>query len=132
MEDEIEPKNRGGMWLAIMGIMVLFVAAIFIFSKHGPAPSATWQTAQTSRPPRLYSVYYNHGVFSPTNLRIQAKDSVAFRNDSQMTIAIDGAFGASGDLAPSAVHTHVFTEAGTYDYYNANNKSEQGMITVRP
>ena len=132
MTDPIEPKNRGLMWLAIMGMTVLFAAAILMLNKNEPLPASILQATQTNRPPRLYSVYYRNGVFSPTNLRIQAKDSVAFRNDSQATIEIDGAFGPSGDLAPSAVHTHVFTEAGTYEYFNTGNNLERGTITVRP
>ncbi len=130
MTDPIDPKNHGGMWLAIMGITVLFVAAILIFTKNNPLPEP--QTAQTVRPPRLYGVSYNHGVFSPTNLQIRAKDSVAFRNESEVTMSIDGSFGPSGDLVSSAVYTYVFAEVGTYEYYNVGNKNERGTITVRP
>ncbi|MEK7583273.1 MAG: hypothetical protein AAB483_02635 [Patescibacteria group bacterium] len=130
MGDQLDPKNHGGMWLAIMGITVLFVAAILIFTKNNPLPEP--HAAQTVRPPRQYSVSYNHGIFSPTNLQIRTKDSVAFRNESEVTMSIDGSFGPSGDLVSSAVYTHVFTEAGTYDYYNVNNKNERGTITVRP
>lgn len=130
MTDSDEPKNHGLMWLAIMGVTVMFAAAVLIFAKNNPLPEP--QAAQVSRQPRLYSVYYNRGVFSPTNLRIRTKDSVAFRNDSQATIAIDGDFGKSGNLAPSAVYTHVFAEVGTYEYYDADNKDQKGTITVRP
>ena len=127
-----EPKSSGWMWLAIMGMTVMFVGAILVFTENGSLPTTNLQTAQTSRPPRLYRVYYTKGVFSPTNLRIQVKDSVAFRNNSQQVIALDGAFGASGDLAPAAVFTHVFTEAGTYDYYNTDDITQKGTIIVRP
>ena len=131
MEVEVKEKSKGWMWLAIIGITVLFLAALIIFTKNNPLQHDS-QAINASRPPRLYSVSYNQGIFSPTNLRIRIKDSVAFRNDSKNTIALDGTFGASGDVIPSAVYTHVFTEAGAYDYYNVNNKDEQGTITVRP
>ncbi len=117
------------MWLLIMGCIAVFSLAVFFFGKHDPALLSS--PTETSRPARQYSVYYGNGIFSPTNLRIRVNDSVAFRNESSDAIALVGDTIVSGDMAPRAIYTHAFSEAGVYTYMNMNNTAEKGTITVQ-
>ena len=140
MDLDIEQKNRGIMWLAIILLVVAFIAAVLIFNNDNPGATGSWQAKTTlrERPPRLYTVSYVNGIFSPTNLRVRVDDSVAFRNKSSATIKIipdaeDAeivGFTASGDLVPNAVFTHLFLSAGVFNYANANSPGEQGTVTV--
>lgn len=118
------------MWLAIIGITVLFIAAILVFTRNQPFP--TQQVERTVRSPRQYSVYFKNSGFGPTNLRILINDSVVFRNDSQAMIIIESDFGSSGELIPGAGFTRQFPSEGIFKYHTQDNLRQNGTITVQP
>ncbi|MBI2064950.1 MAG: hypothetical protein HYT62_02775, partial [Candidatus Yanofskybacteria bacterium] len=87
-------NNSGLPWLLIVLVLVLLALSVNIFrqpvasdmsgnisSSVGPTPAAQ---------PRVYTVSYRNGVFSPTNLRIHAGDTVRFKNESIFPIRIVG------------------------------------------
>ena len=43
MTDLDEPKSNGWMWLAIMGMTVMFVGAILVFTENGSLPTTNFQ-----------------------------------------------------------------------------------------
>jgi plastocyanin len=95
-----------------------------------------------SRQPRLYTVYYSLGVFSPTNIRIHVGDSVKFQNDSNSPIYIVSVrsevglelagFDSVNDIPPKSSFTFTFTKPGTFGYHNSKNPNEKGTVIVRP
>ena len=147
MAEESEFQAEGRIWLLVIFVLVLFAGALVYFSRTnldlagldqarvGPRPNGT-------RQPRVYTVFYNIGVFSPTNIRIHVGDSVRFQNDSDEPVRIlsdstDGVpdlvgFDSIGDIQPGGTFAHTFTKTGTFGYRNARDRSERGTVIVRP
>jgi hypothetical protein len=141
-----EPKPNSILWLLIILVLAVFSAAAMYFGSDNKDLSSTIRPSvnlsSSSRQPRLYTVYYSLGVFSPTNIRIHVGDSVKFQNDSILPIRIvpdpfGGAwelasFNSINDIPPKGYFTFTFTEPGTFGYRNARNPSEKGTVIVRP
>ena len=127
-------------------VLLGFGVALTYFIRHNPE-IADYNQALLDRPSetrqaRLYSVYYNTGVFSPTNLRIHAGDSVRFENDSDQPIHIISdttgntpdliGFDSVGDVPAKAAFTYTFNKAGNFGYHNTYTTTERGTVIVRP
>lgn len=99
------------------------------------------QVLNQQRSPRLYSVFYKGGVFSPTNLRIQRGDTVKFINESKDLLwlisdphpehdnAVD--FNSRSEILPSGLFSYTFKTAGLFPYHNEKNVNEYGLVMVR-
>jgi len=145
METE-EPKPNSNLWLFIILVLASFAAATIYFERGNKYLSGAVQPSinrpTPSRQPRLYTVYYSLGVFSPTNIRIHVGDSVKFQNDGNSPIHIVSArsevglelagFDSVNDIPPKSSFTFSFTKPGTFGYHNSKNPNEKGTVIVRP
>ncbi len=142
--DESKPSSI--LWLFIILILAGFAAVTMYFGKSNEDLAAVVQPSVSrptpARQPRLYTVYYGLGVFSPTNIRIHVGDSVKFQNDSNVPIRIVSDRSGSvpelsgldsvNDIPSKDSFTFTFTESGTFGYHNGRNPSEEGTVIVRP
>lgn len=142
--DELKPSSA--IWLFIILVLVGFSAATMYFGRDNKDLAAAVQPSVNrpapTRQPRLYTVYYGLGVFSPTNIRIHVGDSVKFQNDSSVPIRIVSdrtsgvpelaGFDSVNDVSPKDSFIFAFTESGTFGYHNGRNPSEEGTVIVRP
>ena len=127
------PAPEGRLWLLVILALILFGTALFIFTQNNPDLAAYQQQARVSqaseRPARVYTVYYSTGVFSPTNLRIHAGDTVKFQNNGDNPIHINAdeagnppGFDSVGDVPVESSFAYTFTKTGVFGYYNGLNK----------
>lgn len=155
MPDEFEPQlvrkderpsfrtaNAPGIsWLLIIVVLVLLALSVMVFNQSqqdlsGPVPTPTpTSIASATDQPRIYTVSYDAGVFSPTNLRIHAGDTVRFRNDSVFPIHIISddlvGFDSVGDLPQGSFFSFTFAARGTFSYHNSRSADQAGTIIVR-
>lgn len=145
-QDESELQPEGRLWLLVILVLLVFAASLIYFGRNNPdlanLDQARVSSPGASRPSRLYRVFYNTGVFSPTNIRIHAGDSVKFQNDSNDPIHIQSdetsnvpdlvGFDSVGDIPPEGSFVYTFTKAGVFGYHNKDNKNERGTVIVRP
>ncbi len=146
-EKRLKPINGPGLsWLLIILMLFLLASAVSIFGKKEsgdlalgtPDPSETISPADTILP-RIYTISYSNGVFSPTNLRIHAGDTVRFKNDSFFPIHVASdpdqnvlpGFDSVGDIPQSSYFSFTFAAKGIFGYYNKNSPYEKGTIIVR-
>lgn len=135
--------SRPHFWPLIIIVLVLLASAVAFFGPRSsdatPGISPT-VSGTPDREARVYQVSYRFGVFSPTNLRIHAGDTVRFRNDSPLPIRITAQlqpgqklpdFDSVGDVQPGSYFSYTFAKAGIYGYYNHSNPNEAGVIIVR-
>ena len=139
-----QPEHRHNpavFWLLIIFLMLAMGASIKLLAKPEQVVSQVSTPAPTeSREPRIYTVLYSSGVFSPTNLRIHAGDTVRFKNESFFGIRIvsDSEVGSKarlidsvGDIPQGSYFSYTFAEKGTFGYHNDKSPEEQGTIIVR-
>lgn len=138
-------SDTGTFWLLILIVLALLALAVHILGgspSDGSLPGASLSVSPTATPvPRLYTVSYKSGVFSPTNLRIHAGDTVRFRNDGVFPIHVitdphpahDGlpGFDSVGDIPAGSFFAFTFAAKGTFGYHNERNVNETGTIIVR-
>jgi len=133
--------NEPGLsWLVIIILLALLAVAIIIFAKPQDAGTTT-PTPTTNDSPtptmvaRVYTVSYDAGVFSPSNLRIHAGDTVRFKNESIFPIHVVSddivGFDSVGDVPQGSYFAFTFAARGTFTYYNTHNKDQTGTIIVR-
>lgn len=142
---DLQPEGR--LWLLVIFVLVLFGGALVYFSRNSPDLVGFDQARlnnrlSPARQARLYTVFYDTGVFSPTNIRIHAGDSIKFQNDSNQSIHIVSdsindlpdlvGFDSIGDIPPDSSFTYTFARTGTFGYHNIGNKAERGAVIVRP
>lgn len=137
---EVSESHRSPVffWALIIALLALSAIAIQLF---GPPTNLSSQistpTPEITREPRLYTVTYSSGVFSPTNLRIRAGDSVRFKNDGFFGIRIitDNnqlpGFDSIGDIPQGSYFSYTFGEKGIFGYHNSDKLAEQATIIVR-
>lgn len=134
-------RNSGLSWLLIVLVMALLAFAVNMF-RQPPAVSDTSGNIGTSleptpeaRQPRVYTVSYRNGVFSPTNLRIHAGDTVRLKNEGIFSIRVVGddlvGFDSVGDMPQGSFFTFTFAAKGIFSYHNYRNPDESGTIIVR-
>ena len=140
-KDRVPTLNAPGLiWLLIVVLLVLLGLAVSILGKPqylsdgNPVPKEEPSPTDT-REPRMYSVSYKNGVFSPTNLRIHAGDTVRFKNEGLFGIRIlSGSymgFDSIGDIPQGSYFSFTFAAKGIFDYYNNKSQDEKGTIIVR-
>lgn len=133
-------KNSGLSWLLIVLVLALLAFAVSMFRQ--PAVSDTsgnigssLEPTPEARQPRVYTVSYRNGVFSPTNLRVHAGDTVRFKNEGIFSIRIVGddlvGFDSVGDMPQGSFFTFTFAARGIFSYHNYRNPDESGTIIVR-
>ena len=142
---EIQPEGK--LWLLIIFVLVLFGGALVYFNRNNPDLAGFDQARVNNRPKatrqsRVYTVFYDTGVFSPTNIRVHAGDSVKFQNDSNQPIhivsdSIDeipdlAGFNSIGDIPPAGSFAYTFARTGIFGYHNARDEDERGAVIVRP
>jgi len=135
-------KEPGLFWMLIILTLVLFGLAVSLLGKtHNigtdfPTPSETVSADVKSS--RIYTVSYKGGVFSPTNLRIHAGDTVRFKNEGIFPIRIVSGpdsslagFDSVGDIPQGSYFSFTFAAKGIFDYHNNRDLKEIGTIIVR-
>ncbi len=137
-----ELKINGLFWLLILGMLVVTAGAVHYFESKR-IDLGSMQMANTDkgfvRQPRIYTVFYQDGVFSPTNIHVHLGDSVKFQNNGANPIYISHQRNTGDPLgldSGSAIisgnsFTYAFNSVGTYPYYNNFNDHERGTIIVR-
>lgn len=80
------------------------------------------------------TVEVSHNSLSPTQVTIQAGETVTFHNQVQMPgghtiVADDGSF-ASPPLEKDGTWSHTFDAAGAYSYHIEEHPSAKGTVTV--
>lgn len=130
----------GISWLIVIMLMILLALAIIRFGNLQPAvsPTPTSIADNSATPivqPRIYTISYDAGVFSPTNLRIHAGDTVRFKNNSIFPIRIMSedlvGFDSIGDIPQGSYFAFTFAARGTFSYLNSHNSNQTGTIIVR-
>lgn len=134
-------NNSAGLsWLLIVVVLILLAFSVSMF--RGPVVSdTTGHIGSSVGPtpdiiqPRVYTVSYRNGVFSPTNLRIHAGDTVRFKNESIFSIRIVGddlvGFDSIGDVPQGSFFAFTFAAKGIFSYHNNKNSEESATIIVR-
>lgn len=140
-EERVSARDSGAYWLFIILALILLALSVAIFSgQEGPGDVAAGSLTPTpieSRIPHIYTVSYKNGVFSPTNLRIHAGDTVKFRNDGFFPIRIVGddnqvpGFDSVTDVPQGSSFGITFAARGIFGYHNGKNADETGTIMVR-
>lgn len=129
----------GISWLVVIILLVLLAFAVMHFGRLQPAAPAVSPTSSDETTPivqpRIYTISYDSGVFSPTNLRIHAGDTVRFKNDSIFPIRIVSddlvGFDSIGDIPQGSYFSFTFAARGTFSYRNNHNSNQMGTIIVR-
>ncbi|OGN01101.1 MAG: hypothetical protein A3B91_00795 [Candidatus Yanofskybacteria bacterium RIFCSPHIGHO2_02_FULL_41_29] len=134
--------NPAVFWILIVVLMLLSAGAVQILgSKENLSSNILTPTPEATKQPRLYTVSYKGGVFSPTNLRIHAGDTVRFKNESFFGIRIVSdphpthnqipGLDSVGDVPQGSYFSYTFSEKGIFGYHNENRPEEAGTIIVR-
>ena len=135
-------SGTGTFWLLIIVTLILLAVAVNVFGSRqvdqvGIVTSPTASPIDVI-PPRIYTVSYRNGVFSPTNLRIHAGDTVRFRNDALLPIHITAdadtklaGFDSVGDVPQSSYFAFTFAAKGVFGYHNTRDAKQAGTIIVR-
>ncbi|HXV27090.1 MAG TPA: hypothetical protein VD862_03670 [Candidatus Paceibacterota bacterium] len=135
-----EPHAPVNFWVLIILSLVCMVAAIRFLGESGPADAPVASGTPSERAARVYTVTYKFGVFSPTNLRIHAGDTVTFRNEGPRSVRIAGTlnprtgrpeFDSNGPVPVGSSFAFTFAEGGVFAYHNSENEQEAGVIIVR-
>ena len=130
----------GIAWLLIIFLLILLAVAISIFANPAqlatsPTPTPTSGQPSPSTQPRIYTISYDAGVFSPTNLRIHAGDTVRIKNESIFPIHIVSddivGFDSIGDIPQGSYFSYTFAARGTFSYHNTHNPDQNGTVIVR-
>lgn len=144
IQKKIKPVDGpNAPWLLIMLLLILLAASVSFFGEK-PADNTNSQilpSTTETRIPRVYTVSYKSGVFSPTNLRIHAGDTVRFKNEGFYSIHIASdphpdhrglpGFDSIGDVPQNSYFSFTFSTQGIFGYHNEKNIEEGGTIIVR-
>lgn len=137
---EPERQVRPQLWALILAVLLLMVVAVSLLGKNTQGGDDVTPTPTPEHDARVYTVTYGFGIFSPTNLRIHAGDTVRFRNDSTNPVriiadALPGRrlpeFDSVGPVQPGATFGYTFAVPGTFTYRNQANAAQVGVIIVR-
>lgn len=140
-KEKVPTLNAPGLiWLLIVVLLVSLGLAVSIFGDSQglgsaiPTPSDEPTPVETTQP-RIYTISYKNGVFSPTNLRIHAGDTVRFKNEDIFSIRILSdsylGFDSVGEIPQGSFFSFTFAAKGIFDYHNNANAEEKGTIIVR-
>jgi len=133
--------NPAVFWLLIVIMLIILAGAVTILDGPINVASQTSQvpatTPEVNLQPRIYTISYQGGVFSPTNLRIHAGDTVRLKNEGFFGIRVitDNnqlpGFDSIGDIPQGSYFSYTFAEKGIFGYHNSNKPDEQGTVIVR-
>lgn len=135
-----EPKPKGYFWLIIVFLLAALGVSVAFFNRGNKYDLSALagqpqQTKETERAPRIYSVSYKNGTFSPTNIRIRAGDTVRFENHSLFGIRVVSddlvGFDSIGPVPAGGVFTYTFTARGIFIYFNEKEPEQVGKVIVR-
>lgn len=145
-EKRPQSLNGGLSWLLIVIILVLLVFSVSIF-RQPVIPGTSGNIGLSLEPTpeikqsRVYTVSYRNGVFSPTNLRIHAGDTVRFKNEGIFPIRITSdphpehnglvGFDSIGDIPQGSFFPFTFAARGIFGYHNEKSPDESATIIVR-
>ncbi len=135
-------SGPGLFWMLIILMLVLFGLAVSMLGRSQnlgtELPTSTETVPADIKPSRIYTVSYKSGVFSPTNLRIHAGDTVRFKNEGIFPIRIVSGpdsslvgFDSVGDIPQGSYFAFTFAAKGIFDYHNDRSPKETGTIIVR-
>ena len=140
-KERIPTLNAPGLiWLLIVLVLILLGLSVNLLgnSEELANPASTFDVEPVpteTRQPRIYTVSYKNGVFSPTNLRIHAGDTVRFKNEGVFPIRIISdsylGFDSVGDIPQGSFFSFTFAAKGIFDYHNNRDAEEKGTIIVR-
>jgi len=135
-------RGPGLFWMLIIMMLILLGLAVSMLGKTqdiGELPTPTGGPIPTeTKQPRIYTISYKGGVFSPTNLRIHAGDTVRFKNEGIFPIRIVSGpdsnlvgLDSVGDIPQGSYFSFTFAAKGIFDYHNDSKLKETGTIIVR-
>lgn len=127
-------------WLYFSLPVIIIILFLFSFtackSENTPTKTSTSSTTQTTTQTSVsnFTVTISNFAFSPAQLNINTGDTVTWTNKDGVNHPIvsdmAGMF-ESGNLAPNATFSNIFTIAGTYKYHCSIHPSMTGTITVK-
>ncbi len=140
--DQAPQSGKPHLWPAILITMVLMgVAVAFLSPPASPVADGTpTPSSLVERDARVYTISYRYGVFSPTNLRVHAGDTVRWKNDSPLPIKViaqlqagekNPTFDSVGSIQPESFFSYTFSQTGVYGYFNPSDSNESGVVIVR-
>lgn len=140
--EAMQSHPRPYLWPAILVMMVLMGLAVGLLGARTPADIAGTPTPTViaERDARVYSITYRFGVFSPTNLRVHAGDTVRWKNESPLPIRVVAqlqpgeqipTFDSVGSIQPDSYFSYTFSRSGIYGYYNPSDANESGVVIVK-
>lgn len=127
------------LWPLIFLACIVLALAVSLLGDQSQGEQVAVLTPTPEREVRTYLVSYRYGVFSPTNLRIHAGDTVRWRNDNSTAVSIAAQIApgqraplfASGRLLSDKEFAFTFTVPGVFGYENVDIPRESGVIIVR-
>ena len=137
------PPSRQGphLWpLIILATVLLTIAVSLLGETPVPGQTPTPSGSDVPREARIYTITYKNGVFSPTNLRIHAGDTVRWRNEDLLPIRVVAqlqpgqrtpVFDSLGPVQPNSFFSYTFAVAGVFGYHNPQSPEESGVIIAR-
>lgn len=147
---KLKPINGPGIfWFLIVLVLILSGFSIGFLNKDrsGDSSNLPDQTPRLlptiieARQPRIYTVSYRNGVFSPTNLRIRSGDTVRFKNEGFLPIRVASdphpdhnnlvGFDSIGDIPQGSFFSFTFAAKGIFGYHSDRDTNKNGTIIVR-
>lgn len=149
---ESRSLNGSGLsWLLIVLVLVLLALSVSMFRRPVASDTSSLpgkgnigtsvEPTPEIRQPRVYTVSYRNGVFSPTNLRIHAGDTIRIKNESIFPIRVVSdphpehnglvGFDSIGDIPQGSFFSFTFAARGIFGYHNEKKPDEAGTIMVR-
>ena len=129
-------------------IGVIASSALIFSSCNMYGGSSSTDTGQTSENPQSQTIEspvattvitYSDGGFSPRQITVKVGEKVEFMNNSSTNIQVNSAPHPThelypelniGVIKPGETKSTSFTKAGTYQYHNHLNASQNGQIMV--
>ena len=111
-------------------IFVLLIAIVLTACSSGDATTSKTTASSTSSG---NTVSIANFAFSPATLPIPAGTTVTWTNNDSTThtVTSDNGVFDSGNLAPNAIFSYTFSNAGTFAYHCSLHTSMTGKIVVK-
>lgn len=156
--------NSKPLWIVIIIVLIALGAWFALAARNGDTGTnnelsntqATTTVPVETPAAKTVTVTYSDSGFSPTNVALNAGDTVTFVNNSasEMWVAVDehpthtefdgtatsqhcadgvntnGSFDQCGRVGNGASWSYTFTKTGSFDYHNHARASHGGMIVV--
>ena len=146
IQGENEPKPKGYLWIVIIILLMALAVSIVFFSRSRNYDTSVLvltveKNQNGEKQPRIYTVFYKNGTFSPTNLRIRRGDTVRFENQGLFGIHIISdphpehndlsGFDSVGSIPQGGIFTYTFAVPGIFGYHNERDTNEGGKIILK-